>query len=93
MSKIYKKLIWITAAFLVVLGLVAVFLMVEDGAGTRTVFASQEKKADDERIPTEVELFDPNDKRPLKPLHKHPAFTERVKERVSMVFWQIQARD
>ena len=88
-----RKLIWVTAAVLVALGLVAVFLMVEDGAGTRPVFASQEKKAGDERIPTEVELFDPNDKRPLKPLHKHPAFTERIKERAGMVFWQIQARD
>ncbi len=88
-----KKLIWMAVGVLAVLGLIAVFLMVEDGAGTRPVFASQEKKADANQVSTEVELFDPNDKRPLKPEHKHPVFTERIKERASMVFQQIQARD
>jgi len=35
---------------------------------------------------------DPNDRKPLRPIHKHPAFTERVKERARMVSWQIEAR-
>jgi len=35
---------------------------------------------------------DPNDKRSLRPLHEHPAFKERIKERRTMVAGQIQAR-
>jgi protein-L-isoaspartate(D-aspartate) O-methyltransferase len=37
-------------------------------------------------------LEDPNDKKVLRPLHKHPAYTERVVERARMVDWQIEAR-
>lgn len=36
---------------------------------------------------------DPNDKKPLRPEHKHPAFKERIQERAQMVAWQMQARD
>ncbi|MHC4560002.1 MAG: protein-L-isoaspartate(D-aspartate) O-methyltransferase [Planctomycetota bacterium] len=36
---------------------------------------------------------DPNDKKPLRPAHKHPAFTERLKERARMVDWQIEGRE
>lgn len=39
-----------------------------------------------------AEPNDPNDKKPLRPAHKHPAFTERVQERARMVDWQIEAR-
>ncbi len=39
-----------------------------------------------------VEPNNPNDKRPLRPVHKHPAFTERVAERSRMVDWQIEGR-
>jgi len=39
------------------------------------------------------ELGDPNDKKVLRPTHRHPAFTERVKERARMVDWQIEIRD
>jgi len=38
------------------------------------------------------EFEDPNDKKVLRPTHKHPAFTERVIERARMVDWQIEAR-
>ncbi len=38
------------------------------------------------------EMEDPNDKKVLRPVHKHPAFTERVIERARMVNWQIEAR-
>ena len=38
------------------------------------------------------EMGDPNDKKVLRPVHKHPAFTERVIERARMVDWQIEAR-
>jgi protein-L-isoaspartate(D-aspartate) O-methyltransferase len=39
-----------------------------------------------------VEPNEPNDKRPLRPAHKHPAFTERVAERARMVDWQVDGR-
>jgi protein-L-isoaspartate(D-aspartate) O-methyltransferase len=39
-----------------------------------------------------AEPNDPNDKKPLHPVHRHPAFTERVTERARMVIWQIEAR-
>ncbi|MHC4509115.1 MAG: protein-L-isoaspartate(D-aspartate) O-methyltransferase [Planctomycetota bacterium] len=35
---------------------------------------------------------DPNASRPLRPAHKHPAFTQRVAERARMVDWQIEGR-
>ena len=41
--------------------------------------------------PTE-ELEDPNDKKVLRPVHRHPAYTERREERARMVDWQIEAR-
>jgi len=43
--------------------------------------------------PSSQQLEDPNDKKILRPLHKHPAYTERVVERARMVDWQIKARD
>jgi len=38
------------------------------------------------------ELKDPNDKKVLRPVHRHPAYTERREERARMVDWQIEAR-
>jgi len=38
------------------------------------------------------EVKDPNDKKVLRPVHRHPAYTERVVERARMVDWQIEAR-
>jgi len=35
---------------------------------------------------------DPNDEKILRPLHKHPAYTERIVERSRMVVWQIESR-
>lgn len=42
--------------------------------------------------PSGREMEDPNDKKVLRPVHRHPAFTERVIERARMVDWQIEAR-
>ncbi|MHC4439116.1 MAG: protein-L-isoaspartate(D-aspartate) O-methyltransferase [Planctomycetota bacterium] len=39
-----------------------------------------------------VEPEDPNDKKVLRPVHRHPAYTERLVERARMVDWQIEAR-
>lgn len=35
---------------------------------------------------------DPNDKKVQRPIHRHPAYTERIVERARMVDWQIEAR-
>jgi len=35
---------------------------------------------------------DPNDKKVLRPVHRHTAYTERLVERARMVDWQIEAR-
>ena len=42
--------------------------------------------------PAGEEAKDPNDKKILRPLHKHPAYTERIVERARMVDWQIESR-
>ena len=42
--------------------------------------------------PTGREVKDPNEKKVLRPIHKHPAYAERVAERARMVDWQIEAR-
>jgi protein-L-isoaspartate(D-aspartate) O-methyltransferase len=42
--------------------------------------------------PPGMELEDPNDKKVLRPIHRHPAYTERIVERARMVDWQIEAR-
>jgi protein-L-isoaspartate(D-aspartate) O-methyltransferase len=42
--------------------------------------------------PPAREMEDPNDKKVLRPVHKHPAYTERTGERARMVDWQIEAR-
>ncbi|MHC4324299.1 MAG: protein-L-isoaspartate(D-aspartate) O-methyltransferase [Planctomycetota bacterium] len=43
--------------------------------------------------PSGKEPEDPNGKKVLRPVHKHPAFTERVMERARMVKWQIENRN
>ena len=47
---------------------------------------------EDANRPSRTDPNDPKDKRPLKPLHNHPAFEERIRDREYMVAAQIQAR-
>ncbi len=51
---------------------------------------SEPAAAPSEQKPAEPN--DPNDEQPLRPAHKHPAFTQRVAERARMVDWQIEGR-
>lgn len=39
-----------------------------------------------------AEPNEPKDEKPLRPVHRHPAFTQRVAERARMVDWQIEGR-
>jgi len=57
--------------------------------------AEPNKPAAEPNEPAEAkleELNDPKDTKPLRRLHKHPAFIELVAERARMVDWQIDAR-
>jgi len=46
----------------------------------------------DSNQPPQERVTDPNDKRPLRPEHKHPAFKERIEDRQRMVVAQIETR-
>lgn len=86
-----KRWIFRSLIFLVPLGLITLTLLLEDVTQPKVILASSNEKVDANEVLSELD--DPNDKRPLKPEHKHPAFKERVEERTEMVFWQIKARD
>jgi protein-L-isoaspartate(D-aspartate) O-methyltransferase len=82
---------------MIVPALFAIILIVNSATESEAVFAAQDKEAGASQGPAEpnrtAEPNDPNDKRPLRPAHKHAAFTERTKERTRMVASQIRTRD
>jgi protein-L-isoaspartate(D-aspartate) O-methyltransferase len=94
-----KKWVYVALCLLIVPALFAIIVTVNCAKEPKTVVASQETEADTNQAPAEPneqpeqEQKDPNDKKLLRPDHKHPAFAERVKERAGMVARQIQARD
>lgn len=61
-----------------------------DEPNLKTVEPNQ--PASEPNQPAGREEKDPNDKKVLRPVHKHPAYTERVVERSRMVDWQIEVR-
>jgi|GEM_PF-318875 len=61
-----------------------------DEPNLKTVEPNQ--PASEPNQPAGREEKDPNDKKVLRPIHKHPAYTERVVERSRMVDWQIEVR-
>ena len=94
-----KKWVYVALCLLIVPALFAIIFTVNCAKEPEPVVASQDTEADTNQAPAEPnqqpeqEQKDPNDKKLLRPDHKHPAFTERVKERAGMVTRQIQARD
>jgi protein-L-isoaspartate(D-aspartate) O-methyltransferase len=86
-----KKWIYMLLLLSIVLGLFAVIYSFNRITQPNTVLAAENEK--DEANPPPNEPNDPNDKRAVRPLHKHPAFAERTKERFQMVETQIKARD
>ena len=50
------------------------------------------KPAAEPNQPPDREMEDPNDKKVLRPTHRHPAYSERRIERARMVDWQIEGR-
>ena len=99
--ELLKKWMYVGLSLLIALALFTIIFTINSTTEPESVFASgnEEKEADANQAPAEPnqqpeqEPKDPNDKKPLRPDHKHPAFTERVKERARMVTRQIQARD
>ena len=94
-----KKWVYVALCLLIVPALFTIIFTVNCAKEPEPVVASQDKEADTNQAPAEPnqqaeqEQKDPNDKKLLRPDHKHPAFAERVKERAGMVARQIQARD
>lgn len=76
-------------AFILSLSIIGILSCEEAGTSPAPARASQASPEDS----NQPGRADPNDKRPLRPLHKHPAFNERTKERRTMVAAQIQARE
>jgi len=80
-------LVWFAAILILsIIGILAYEELVTKSIQARASQASPE----DQNQPGRA---DPNDKRPLRPLHKHLAFKQRIDERRRMVADQIQARE
>ncbi len=94
-----KKWMYVALSLLIVPALFAIIFTINCAKEPEPVVASQDTEADtNQALPEpnqqpEQERTDPNDKKLLRPEHKHPAFKERTKERAGMVARQIQARD
>ena len=94
-----KKWMYVALCLLIVPALFTIIVTVNCAKEPEPVVASQGSEADANQAPAEPnrqpeqERKDPNDKKLLRPDHKHPAFAERTKERAGMVARQIQARD
>jgi protein-L-isoaspartate(D-aspartate) O-methyltransferase len=95
MSELYpttgKKRIYELVVLFIVLGLFVVIQTINRTTEPNAVIAADNEKDVVDPAPTEPN--DPNDKRTVRPLHTHPAFSERIKERIRMVETQIEARD
>jgi protein-L-isoaspartate(D-aspartate) O-methyltransferase len=89
----------ITYGLLFVLALLAlsiILLRLNTTGAPNTILAGPqgELQGEPEKAPEQEpeDPNDPNDKRLIRPLHKHPAFAERLEERAAMVSRQIEAR-
>ena len=90
------KRIYVLLFLLILLGLLVIVFVSNTATEPKSVFAVQGNEPDANQTAAEpsrtAEPNDPNDKRPLRPAHKHPAFTERLEDRSRMVSRQIEAR-
>jgi len=91
-----KKWMYVALCLLIVPALLAIIFTINCAKEPEPVVAAQETEADANQAPAEPnqqaesEQKDPNDKKLLRPEHKHPAFKERIEERAKMVLTQIQ---
>lgn len=92
-----KKWMYLSLSLLLLLALLLAILMYRSSTTPKPTFAAESKEADANRPPTDANrqpeqgLEEPNDKKPPRPEHKHPAFNERRSERARMVTRQIQS--
>jgi len=93
-----EKQIYVLLFLLILLGLLVIVFVPNTATEPKSVFAVQGKETDanqtaaEPNLPPKQKPEDPNEKKPLRPVHKHPAFAERVEERARMVSRQIEAR-
>jgi len=93
---LFKKWMHVGLASPIVLTSFAILFGVNCRKEPEAVIASESKEAEANRAPGDPnqqvgqEATDPNDKKPARPEHKHPAFRERVQERSQMVTVQIE---
>ena len=94
-----RKWTYLAVCLLVVVGLCVFIFIVGHPARPGLTLASASKEDDNNQPPAEVnesrgqEQKADKDGKILRPLHTHPAFSERVKERARMVALQLQARE
>ena len=94
-----KKWVYVALCLLILPALFTIIFTVNCAKEPEPVVASQETESDANQATAEPnqraeqEQKDPNDKKLLRPDHKHQAFVESIEERTKMVAWQIQARD
>jgi len=94
-----KRRFYVSLVFLILLALFTIIIVVKSSTRIGVAFALQSNYANANETPADANKVseqkpeDPNDKKPLRPDHKHPAFSERIEERARMVNTQIQARD
>ena len=93
-----RKFGWGLLFLFAVLGALMVVLRTHAPSGPEATPARASEQIEEKPSPvdpnktSEPDPNDPNDRRLLRPLHKHRAFAERVEERASMVSRQIAAR-
>jgi protein-L-isoaspartate(D-aspartate) O-methyltransferase len=89
----------ILAALLILLLSVAIIFAVKHVVEPTPVLADENKEAEPNRTPAEPNQQpeqgqkEAKEEKPFRPEHKHPAFSERIEERVEMVSRQIETRD
>ncbi|MBN2317220.1 MAG: protein-L-isoaspartate(D-aspartate) O-methyltransferase [Sedimentisphaerales bacterium] len=89
-STIKEKLVYTLLFLSILLSLFAVIYSVRTSEPNSILAAENETDLANQ---APFEPNDPNDKRAVRPLHTHPAFSERIEERLRMVETQIEARD
>ena len=94
-----RKWIYLSLSLLTPLALFVGIVVIKSAAEVSPLLCSENSSSDtasksaDPNLHSQQQDSDPNNKKPQRPEHKHPAFSQRVEERARMVADQIQARD
>jgi len=89
MLREWRYVLLLPGVVLVLIVVLSALTAINSPNGPAVVNASEGPEAD---AGNPADVNDPNDKRPLRPEHKHAAFKERLEERLRMVALQIQMR-